>query len=95
MKSKLFQSFAWWVNDRRWAANVRRARAFRRELTFSQRIKFDNALRHSLGDGTCIAYPGAFYHVEIGDLLNAITACYAYSQGEPVVSISAEIAGKK
>lgn len=41
MKTKL----GTWLDDRRWAMNVMRARRVRRRLSFSQRIAFDEALR--------------------------------------------------
>jgi hypothetical protein len=65
--------FAQYINDLRWSANVRRARAWRRRLSFSQQMKFDAALRHLLDHGV-IAYPDAFYHVTIDDLLRATKA---------------------
>jgi hypothetical protein len=68
-------SFAQPLNDRRWAANVRRARAWRRDLSFSEREKFDTSLRPKLQrePGKVIAYPDAFYFVTIGDLLRAMS----------------------
>lgn len=71
-------SFAQWINDRRWAANVRRARAFRRNLSFSDRLLFDAALRRRLPRlypderDDIVAYPDAFYLVTINDLLRAM-----------------------
>lgn len=68
-------SFAQWINDRRWAANMRRARSFRRSLSFSERRVFDAALRPGMFDDTmCVAYPDAFYAVQINDLLRAMQA---------------------
>lgn len=64
---------AQWINDRRWAANARRARAWRRRLLFSQRQAFDNALRPIVG-GAIIAYPDALYHVTDDDLIRAMEA---------------------
>lgn len=67
---------AQWINDRRWAANVRRARAWRRGLLFSQREAFDAALRPRIeGEpGKVIAYPDALYYVTIDDLVRAMEA---------------------
>ena len=76
MKSKL----AWWLNDLRLALNVGRARRFRRNCSFSQRRKFDNALRPSVSNGV-IAYPDAIYHITVDDLIRAMDA--AYQPGVP------------
>jgi hypothetical protein len=67
-------SFVQWINDWRWAANVRRARAYRRTLSFSQRAAFDRALRPKLSREreTVIDYPDAFYYVGIDDLCRAM-----------------------
>jgi hypothetical protein len=65
-------SFATWLNDWRWAANVKRARAYRRSLGFAQRIAFDRALRHPVSSGHVIEYPDAFYYVTIDDLCAAM-----------------------
>lgn len=65
--------FEQWLNDFRWAMNVKRARAYRRTLMFSQRHTFDDELRPKLS-GAVIAYPDALYHVEIDDLLRATMA---------------------
>jgi len=59
-----------WIEDLRWAANMIRARRWRREIGFSARIRFDNKIRHPV-EGGVIAYPDAFYHVEIEDLCRA------------------------
>ena len=83
--------FAQWIEDRRWAANVRRARALRRELLFSQRQTFDAALRRHLPRPypdereDIVAYPDAFYHVTIADLCRAIAAVTA-SRGKQVTN---------
>lgn len=75
--------FAQWIEDRRWAANVRRARSFRRGLSFSQRETFDTALRRRLPRpyhderDDIVAYPDAFYFVTIKDLCRAIAAVTA------------------
>lgn len=67
-------SVAAWIADLRWAMNVRRARSRRRRLSLSGRLRFDAALRHRLKDGAVVAYPDAFYCVEIEDLIRAIRA---------------------
>lgn len=77
--------FAQWIEDMRWAMNVKRARAYRRKLIFSKRLAFDRALRpiievpfkSSEDDDPkfCIIdYPDAFYHVNIDDLCRAMIA---------------------
>lgn len=72
--------FAQWIEDMRWAANARRARAWRRRLSFSERQKFDAALRPRLPRpypderDDVIAYPDAIYHIKISDLIRAMTA---------------------
>ena len=66
--------FTQWINDRRWAANMRRARAFRRELLFSQRVQFDKSIRPRIDGekGLVIDYPDAIYHITIDDLCRAM-----------------------
>ena len=67
--------FGQWVNDMRWAMNVKRARAWRRKRTFSQRRRFDDELRPRLKDRfnhDVIAYPDAFYEVTVDDLCRAM-----------------------
>ena len=71
---KFLRPFAQWINDRRWAANLRRARAWRRTLIFSKRKRFDEELRPKLEPGAVIAYPDAFYEVTTDDLLRAMRA---------------------
>jgi hypothetical protein len=72
--------FAQWINDLRWGANMRRARAWRRELSFSKREAFDAALRPRLPRpypderSDIIAYPDALYHIGIDDLCRAMLA---------------------
>lgn len=69
--------FAQWIEDVRWAANVRRARAWRRSLPFSRRVRFDDALRHvttPLGCTRPVMYPDAFYMTTIDDLCRAMLA---------------------
>ena len=63
--------FGQWLEDFRWAMNVMRARRWRRELAFSRRVAFDDALRRPLR-GAVIAYPDAFYYVTIDDLCRAM-----------------------
>lgn len=67
-------SFAQWVADWRWAANMRRARAWRRKLSFSQREHFDHAIRPKIKNepGKVIAYPDAIYYITIDDLCRAM-----------------------
>jgi hypothetical protein len=67
-------SFAQWLDDMRWAMNVKRARAWRRKLPFSRRAAFDRALRHPLRriPDTVVDYPDAFYAVSIDDLCRAM-----------------------
>lgn len=68
-------SFAQWIEDRRWAANMRRARAWRRGLSFSRRRAFDEAIRPNVANDprVGVAYPDAFYHITIDDLLRAMS----------------------
>jgi len=60
-----------WLNDIRWSANVRRARKFRRNLSFSKRKIFDEELRYRT-ENSVVSYPDAFYHLTIDDLLRAM-----------------------
>ena len=68
------ERFAQWVEDWRWAANARRARAWRRELSFSRRQEFDHALRPKIKgeQGAVIAYPDAIYHITVDDVCRAM-----------------------
>ncbi len=66
-------SFAQWVADMRWAANAKRARKWRRRLSFSGRIAFDQAIRPKVKSGV-IDYPDALYHITIDDLTRAMIA---------------------
>lgn len=67
-----------WLADFRWAMNVMRARRWRRELGFGQRIIFDGAFRprlekrHPQHEPDVIAYPDAFYHITVDDLIRAM-----------------------
>ena len=67
-----------WMADFRWAMNAMRARRWRRSLTFSARIRFDDALRPRLArEGSAqpvIAYPDAIYHIKVDDLIRAMWA---------------------
>ena len=63
-----------WLEDFRWAMNAKRARAFRRDLMFSQRQVFDAALRPPVDGPNVIAYPDAFYHMKIDDVCRALLA---------------------
>lgn len=64
-----------WINDLRWAMNMKRVRAMRREMFFSERIKFDSALRPPIDGepGVVVDYPDAFYHVTIEDIVRGVT----------------------
>lgn len=66
-------SLAQWVEDFRWAMNVKRARAYRRKLMFAERQIFDDALRPPLR-GAVIAYPDAIYHISVDDVIRAARA---------------------
>jgi hypothetical protein len=66
------KAFAQWLNDWRWAANMKRARAHRRELMFGARERFDEAIRPRLTANTVIAYPDAIYHIDVDDLCRAM-----------------------
>lgn len=65
-----------WFVDLRWAMNMKRARAWRRQCGFSERIRFDDALRPRLQNepGKVIAYPDALYHATIDDICRAMVA---------------------
>jgi hypothetical protein len=65
---------AQWLEDFRWAMLMKRVRCTRRRLLFSQRQKFDDALRPRVaGDpGTVLAYPDAIYHIDADDLQRAL-----------------------
>lgn len=73
-------SFSQWIADWRWAMNAKRARAWRRDLSFSRRQAFDAALRPRLPRpypderDDIVAYPDALYHISIDDLCRAIAA---------------------
>jgi len=74
--------FGQWMADFRWAMNVMHARRFRRHLLFSQRVKFDDAMRpsvekrHPQHEPAIIAYPDAFYRVTVDDVIRAMRAAY-------------------
>ncbi len=70
------RSFSQFIEDIRWAMNAQRARAMRRELLFSRRLRFDESLRPILKDGARIAYPDALYHITIDDV------CRAYAEAK-------------
>lgn len=65
-------SFSQWLNDMRWAMNMKRARSFRRKLIFSKRQKFDDALKPMTKNNSIIAYPDAIYNITINDVCRAI-----------------------
>ena len=72
-------SFIQWLNDLRWAMNMRRARAFQRGLLFSERQVFMKALRHPASErGMVLDYPDTFFFTDIDDLLRAKRAVYLY-----------------
>jgi hypothetical protein len=60
-----------WVDDFRWAMNAMRARRYRRGVGFSERIRFDDALRPHVKNGV-IAYPDAVYHITVEDVIRAM-----------------------
>lgn len=76
--------FAQWLADLRWALNMMRARAHRRDLSFAQRNVFDRTLRPLAGrdSNSVIAYPDAFYHVTIDDLVRAMVQSAPYPPAE-------------
>lgn len=63
-----------WLADFRWAMNMKRARAWRRDLGFAERMDFDRAFRPRVkGEpGLVFEYPDAAYHTTIDDLLRAM-----------------------
>lgn len=63
-----------WMADFRWAMNMMRARRIRRGLGFSERQRFDLFLRPRLDPPNVIAYPDAFYHTTVDDLIRAMRA---------------------
>lgn len=85
--------FAQWLADFRWAMNMMRARRFRREIGFAQRIRFDAAFRPRLASSLVraqgvkagdpvridvIDYPDAPYHITVDDLIRGIRAAATY-----------------
>lgn len=68
--------FAQWVNDKRWAANMRRVRRFQRKLGFGEREIFFAELRPYVDrlEASRIAYPDAMMFIKIEDVLRAIEA---------------------
>lgn len=69
----LWDRFKLALADWRWAMNVRRARAWRRDCSFSARVRFDTAYRPRLK-----AYPDALYHVDSADLARAMEVSREY-----------------
>lgn len=63
-----------WIDDWRWALQMRKVRALRRDMTFSTRHCFDDELRRPI-DGIesalRIAYPDAIYHARSADFRRA------------------------
>lgn len=76
----MIRRFARWVEARRWAANVSRARTFRQGLAFSERRIFDMAMRPPIHSdrSLVIEYPDAFYHVTIIDVARAMNAVHKF-----------------
>lgn len=70
----LWDRFKLALADWRWAMNVRRARAWRRDCSFSARVRFDTAYRPRLK----LAYPDALYHVDSADLARAMEVSREY-----------------
>ena len=70
-------SLAQWLDDWRWALNMIRARRHRREMLFSQRIKFDAALRHITKGGMVVAYPDTIYSTTVDDVIRAYGVAHA------------------
>lgn len=69
-----------WLEDWKWAARMWRAKRHRRKLGFSERMKFDGALRPIVdGMGAVIDYPDALYHARGHDVDRAIKAAEARS----------------
>lgn len=63
------------IANLRWAINMMYARKWRTKLSFSQRERFDMALRHPVNPaGTVIAYPDALYHTDVDDVIRAMHA---------------------
>lgn len=61
--------------DMSWMYLIRDIRVYRRDLIFSKRRIFDDALRPSAGGTSAlIAYPDAFYHVKQADFDRAKAA---------------------
>ena len=75
-------SFSQWLADMRWAMNMKRARAWRRKLTFTERQAFDDALRPLVRQERSmrVDYPDAFYRVTIDDLCRAMMAAGTWAQ---------------
>lgn len=69
--------FVQWAADLRWAMNMMAVRRFRRGLGFSQRVKFDAALRPRRDPPAVIAYPDAIYHAKADDVTRARSAVHA------------------
>jgi hypothetical protein len=71
--------FGWWLNDRRWAANMRRVRRIQRDLLFGQRVRFFEELRPKVPAGR-IAYPDALMYVTVDDVCRALIAAHDASE---------------
>ena len=57
-----------------WMHLVMRVRRIRHQMLFSQRLKFDDALRHRLPDGAIVAYPDSLYMITLADYRRALAA---------------------
>ncbi len=50
------------------------SRRFRRQIGFSERVKFDAELRPPHWPDARIAYPDAVYHITVDDVIRAMEA---------------------
>jgi len=62
------------IRDFIWSSHMRRARRFRRGLTFTQRRVFDDALREPNVVGGMCDYPDIFFQITGDNLRSAMTA---------------------
>ena len=70
-------SLAQWIEDMRWAMNMKRARAFRRALPPASREVFDDSIRHmfqsdDMAYAVSMTNPEAFYRTTTNDVLRAM-----------------------
>src|ERR1700722_1444240 len=78
-------AFAQWLQDKRWAANMIRARRERRRLkTFSQKEVFDDVLRPRCSQDLWIKgfypYPDALYEITARDVGRAMVAARCFEK---------------